>query len=50
LKKEVKMGWQMWAAIIGGVVAIVGHWVTGMWLDVIGGAIALIGGFAMMSK
>ena len=43
-------GWKMWAAVVGGILAIVGHWVSGFWLDVFGGAIALIGGIAMMSK
>ena len=30
--------------IIGGIVAIIGQWVTGYYLPVIGGAIAVIGG------
>jgi hypothetical protein len=28
--------------VIAGLVAAVGHWVTGMWLDVIGGLVAAI--------
>jgi len=36
--------WQKWAIIVGGVLAIVGQWVTGYWLPVIGGVLALLGG------
>jgi len=30
--------------IIGGIIAIIGQWVTGYYLPVVGGAIAVIGG------
>ena len=42
--------WGAWLAIIGGVVAVIAHWVTGAWLDVIGGVVALIGGIGCLSK
>ena len=43
-------GWESWAALVGGVLAIVDHWAAGYWLAVIGGVIAVIGAIAMMNK
>jgi|TARA_Y100000310_G_scaffold21744_1_gene20989 hypothetical protein len=39
--------WQKWVIVIAGIVAVVGHWVTGIFLDVIGGAVAAIVGFML---
>ncbi|MEK6898979.1 MAG: hypothetical protein AABW79_02695 [Nanoarchaeota archaeon] len=43
-------GWQMWATLVGGILAVAGQWVTGYWLPVIGGVLAIIGSLGMMSK
>ncbi|OIO43289.1 hypothetical protein COU62_02865 [Candidatus Pacearchaeota archaeon CG10_big_fil_rev_8_21_14_0_10_35_219] len=43
------MGWQMWLALIGGIVAIIGQfWGTGYWLPAIGGILAVIGAIGLM--
>jgi len=42
-------GWQMWLALIGGIVALVGQWVLGYWLPAIGGVLAIIAAVGMMS-
>jgi|TARA_Y100000310_G_scaffold342013_1_gene443327 hypothetical protein len=39
--------WQKWVIVLAGLVALVGHWVTGLWLDVIGGAVAAIVGLML---
>ena len=36
--------WKKWTIVVAGLVAVVGHWLTGYWLDVIGGAVAAIVG------
>ena len=41
-------GWQMWLALIGGIVALVGQWVTEYWLAAIGGVLAIIAALGMM--
>ena len=41
-------GWASWAALIGGIVAVIGQWYTTMYLPLIGGVIAAIGGIAEM--
>lgn len=47
----MKMAWGEWAALIGGILAIVGQWVTTAWLPAIGGVLAVIGAIGvMMSK
>lgn len=40
--------WEKWVIVLAGIVAIVGHWLTGYWLDVIGGAVAAI--IALLAK
>ena len=34
--------WKKWAIVLGGVVAVVGQWVTGYYLALIGGAVAAV--------
>jgi hypothetical protein len=43
-------GWQMWLALVGGILAVVGQW-WGMdfYLAAIGGILAIIGALGMMS-
>ena len=49
--KEVKMGWQMWLGLIGGILAVVGQWWgASFYLGAIGGVLAIIGALGMMSK
>ena len=45
----MKGGWQMWLALIGGILALVGEFQPGYWLAAIGGALAVIGSLGMMS-
>jgi hypothetical protein len=42
--------WGTWVALIGGIIAAIGQWVTGYWLPVIGGVIAIVGAIGTMSK
>ena len=47
------MAWGAWFAIVGGIVSIIGQFVTASneaWLPLIGGVIALIGGIGMFSN
>lgn len=37
-------GWHKWLIVLGGLTALVGHWVPGLWLDVIGGGVAAVVG------
>ena len=42
-------GWQMWLALIGGILAVIGNfWVNTYYLSAIGGVLAIIGSFGMM--
>jgi len=41
-------GWQMWLALLGGIISVVGQWVPDYWLPVIGGVLAIIGALGMM--
>ena len=41
-------GWQMWLALIGGIVAVIGEFATGYYLAAIGGILAVIGALGMM--
>ncbi len=42
-------GWQMWLALIGGILAVVGQWWgANYWLPAIGGILAVIGALGMM--
>ena len=43
-------GWESWAALVGGVLSVVGQWATGYWLALIGGVLAVVGAVAMMNK
>ncbi len=43
-------GWHGWLALVGGIIAIAGQWVTTAWLPVIGGALAVIAGIGSMMK
>ena len=43
-------GWESWAALIGGVLSVVGQWSTGYWLALIGGVLAIVGAVAMMNR
>lgn len=44
------MGWSSWAALIGGIVSVIGQWVPDAYLAVIGGVIAIIGAIGAMSS
>ena len=42
-------GWQMWLALIGGILAVVNQWWgSEFYLGVIGGILAIIGAIGMM--
>ena len=42
-------GWQMWLALIGGILAVIGTWWgTDFFLGAIGGILAIIGALGMM--
>jgi len=43
-------GWGLWLALIGGVLSIIGQWVTTASLPLIGGVVAIIGAIGAMSK
>ena len=40
--------WGSWAALIGGIVAVIGQWATGYWLPLIGGVVAVVGAIGEM--
>jgi len=42
--------WGSWLALIGGVLSVIGQWVTTAWLPLIGGVFAIIGAIGVMSK
>lgn len=44
------MAWGEWAALIGGVLAVIGQFNTGAYLALIGGVVAVIGAIGLMSK
>jgi hypothetical protein len=39
--------WMKWVIVVAGLVAVLGHWVTGYWLDVIGGVVAAVVGLML---
>lgn len=39
--------WMKWVIVVGGLVALVGHWVPGFWLDVIGGGVVAVVGLLL---
>ncbi len=42
-------GWQMWLALIGGILAVIGNWwANNFYLSTIGGVLAIISSFGMM--
>ena len=43
-------GWESWAALVGGVLSVIGQWSTGYYLALIGGVLAVVGAVAMMNK
>lgn len=45
----MKGGWQMWLALIGGILALAGEWMAGYYLPAIGGILAIVGALGMMS-
>ncbi len=44
------MVWGSWAALVGGIVSIVGQWVPGAYLALIGGVVAVVGAIGVMSE
>ena len=43
--------WGSWLALIGGILSVIGQWVTTIaWLPLIGGVVAIIGAIGVMSK
>ena len=44
-------GWESWAALVGGIISVIGQfWGQSYYLALIGGVIAVIGGIALMMK
>jgi hypothetical protein len=42
--------WGSWVALIGGIIAVIGQWVTTAYLPLVGGVIAVIGAIGVMMK
>ena len=42
--------WGAWVAILGGIIALIGQWMTGAWLAAIGGIVAIIGGIGALTQ
>ncbi len=44
------MAWGSWAALVGGIISIVGQWVPTAYLALIGGIVAVIGAVGIMAE